>query len=248
MTLTRLAPAALLASVALFAAAPAFAFFGTTTVNPSGKVASEKREAREFTGISVSFPGTVVVRQGEPASVSVEADDNLLPEIETAVESGTLKIRFKRSLSISGRATLRLLVVAPAIRSLAVAGSGDILSEALKAESLDVNVSGSGDVRVAKLEVGALNTSIAGSGDVRVAGKAASVTVSIAGSGDVKAERLEAARAKVSITGSGDVTLWVRDSLDVATIGSGDVRYLGDPAVKKSAIGSGSVKRLGPAP
>jgi hypothetical protein len=42
--------------------------------------------------------------------------------------------------------------------------------------------------------------------------------------------------------------LWVRDSLDVATIGSGDVRYLGDPAVKKSAIGSGSVKRLGPAP
>ena len=247
MTAIRLVPAALLACLALLAPASAFALFGTT-LQPSGKVVTETREARDFTGVSVSLPGTVVVRQGTPASVSVEADDNLIPEIETAVERGTLKIRFKRSLSISGRATLRLLVVAPAIRSLAVAGSGDILSEALSAESLDVNVSGSGDVKVAKLEVGALSTSFAGSGDVRVAGKAASVTVTIAGSGDVKAERLETSRAKVSITGSGDVTLWVRDSLDVSTIGSGDVRYHGDPAVTKSSIGSGTVKRLGPAP
>ncbi len=247
MTAYRLVPAALLASMALLAPEAAFAFFGTT-LQPSGKVVSESREAKGFTGIYVSLPGTVVVRQGEPASVSVEADDNLLPEIETTVESGMLKIRFKRSLSLSGRPTLRLLVVAPAIRSLAVAGSGDILSETLSAESLDVSVSGSGDVRVAKLEAGALSTSIAGSGDVRVAGKAANVTVNIAGSGDVRAERLETSRARVSITGSGDVTLWVRDSLDVSTIGSGDVRYHGDPAVKKSSIGSGTVKRLGPAP
>jgi hypothetical protein len=247
MTLHRLALAALAATLSLVAAGPASAFFGTT-VTPSGKVVTEARDAKGFSGVSLAIPGTLVVRQGEPASVSVEADDNLLPEIETVVERGVLKARFKRSLSISGRATIRLLVVAPKVDSLAVSGSGDILSEAIRSEALDISVAGSGDVRIAKLEAASLKVSISGSGDVKAAGKVESVSANIAGSGDVEAARLEARRAKVSIAGSGDVSLWVSESLDVSTVGSGDVRYHGDPAVKKSTIGSGSVRRLGPAP
>jgi hypothetical protein len=236
-----------LATLCLLAAGPAPAFFDTTVV-PSGKVATESREARGFTGVSVSVPATVVVRQGEPASVSVEADDNLLPEIETVVEASTLKIRFKRGLDIRGRATMRVLVVGPVIEALSVAGSGDILAESLRAKSFAISVSGSGDVRIARLEADSLKASIAGSGDIKVAGKVTTVSASIAGSGDLEASRLEAARAKVSIAGSGDVAIWARETLDVSTVGSGDVRYLGDPVVKKSTIGSGSVKRLGPAP
>jgi hypothetical protein len=247
VTPARLVPAALLATLSLLAAGAAFALFSTKIV-PSGKIATESREARAFTGVAVSIPATVVVRQGEPASVSVEADDNLLPEIETVVEGGTLKIRFKRSLDVPGRATLRVLVVSPTIEALSVAGSGDILAEALRSKSLDISVAGSGDVRIARLEAESLKASISGSGDVKVAGKVEAVSVSIAGSGDIEASRLESARAKVSIAGSGDVALWVRDSLDVSSVGSGDVRYLGNPVVKSSAVGSGSVTRAGPAP
>lgn len=247
MTPARLVPPALLAALSLLAAGEAFALFSTKIV-PSGKVATESREARGFTGVAVSIPATVVVRQGEPAAVSVEADDNLLPEVQTVVEGGILKVRFKRSLDIPGRATLRVLVVGPTIESLSVAGSGDILAEALRSKSLAISVAGSGDVRIAKLEADSLKVSIAGSGDVKVAGKVATVSVSIAGSGDLEASRLEAARAKVSIAGSGDAALWVREALEVSSVGSGDVRYLGDPVVKSSAVGSGSVTRLGPAP
>ena len=247
MTPARLFPAVLLATISLLAAGEALALFSTKIV-PSGKVATESREARGFTGVAVSIPATVVLRQGEPASVSVEADDNLLPEVETLVEGGTLKIRFKRSLDIPGRATLRVLVVSPTIEAVSVAGSGDVLAEALRSKSLAISVAGSGDVRIAKLEAESLKASISGSGDVKVAGKVTTVTANIAGSGDIEAARLESARAKVSIAGSGDVTLWVRESLDVSTVGSGDVRYLGDPVVKSSAIGSGSVTRVGPAP
>lgn len=247
MILRRLAPAALAAALSLLAAGPACAFFGTT-ITPSGTVVTESRDAKGFSGIGLSVPGALVVRQGEPASVSLEADDNLLPEIETVVERGVLKVRFKRSVSISGRSTIRLLVVTPKVESLSVSGSGDVLAEAIRSEALDISVAGSGDVRIAKLEATTLKVSISGSGDVKAAGKAGSVSVSIAGSGDVEAARLEAQRAKVSIAGSGDVSLWVSESLDVSSVGSGDVRYHGDPTVKKSTIGSGSVRRLGPAP
>jgi len=247
MNLRLLAPAAVAATFSLAAAVPALAFFGTT-ITPSGKVVTEAREAKGFSGVSLAVPGALVVRQGEPAAVSLEADDNLLPEIETVVERGVLKVRYKRSVSLSGRSTIRLLVTAPRIEALSVAGSGDILSESIRSDALDISVAGSGDVRIAKLEASSLKVSISGSGDVKAAGKAESVSVSIAGSGDVGAGRLEARRAKVSIAGSGDVSLWVSESLDVSSVGSGDVRYHGDPAVKKSSIGSGSVRRLGPAP
>jgi len=238
--------AAAAASLAL-AAGPARALWDVK-VSPSGKVATESRPAKGFSGIAMGIPGTLVVRQGEPAAVAIEADDNLLPEIETVVEQGVLKIRFKRKLDVSGRATIRLLVTNPVIDSLAVSGSGDVLSEAIRSGALDLAVSGSGDVRIAKVDAQSLKISIAGSGDVRVAGQAAEVTAKIAGSGDVEASKLESKRAKVSIAGSGDVSLWVKESLEVSIAGSGDVRYYGDPAVARKVAGSGSVTRRGPAP
>lgn len=239
--------AALSACLVLPAAGTANALFGTT-IAPSGKVVTESRSVGAYTGLAVSIPGTIVVRQAEAAPVTIEADDNLMPEIETVVESGVLRIRFKRDVSTSGRATIRVLVANPTFASLSLSGSGDILSEAIKADALRISVAGSGDVKIAKVEAGSLKVSVAGSGDVRIAGRADDVSVSIAGSGDVEAERLQGRRVKASISGSGDVSAWAVESLSVSAVGSGDVRYYGDPTVKKSMVGSGSVKRLGAAP
>ncbi|MDH5265248.1 MAG: DUF2807 domain-containing protein [Betaproteobacteria bacterium] len=235
-------------SLALAAAPSAFALADWTPVVASGKVASESRPVGDFTGIALSLPGKVEVVQGSPASVTVEADDNLLPEIETVVEASRLRIRFHRNLSVMGRSTLRVKVTAPNIESLAVAGSGDISAGKIAGAALSISVGGSGDVSVADVQVEALRVAIAGSGDVKAAGRATDLAAKIAGSGDLGAGRLEAKRATVSVAGSGDATLWARESLEVSVAGSGDVRYHGDPVVKKSVAGSGTVKRLGPAP
>ena len=235
-------------ALALAAAPSAFAQAAWTPVVGSGKVASESRPVAAFTGIALSLPGTVEVVQGSPASVTVEADDNLLPEIETVVEDGKLRIRFRRDLNVSGKPTLRVKVTGPRIESLAVAGSGDISAGRIAGPALSLSVGGSGDVSVADVQVDALRVAIAGSGDVKAAGRAADLSAKISGSGDLGAGRLDAKRATVSVAGSGDATLWARDSLEVSIAGSGDVRYHGDPVVRKSVAGSGSVKRLGPAP
>lgn len=239
--------AAFVAALCLFSSSLALALAGTP-VAPSGKIATESRDARDFTGVALAIPGTAVIRQGAPASVAIEADDNLLPEIETVVERGVLKIRFKRPLKLGGRATIRLLVTGPAIESLAVAGSGDILAESIKARALDISVAGSGDVKIARLEAGSLKASVAGSGNIKAGGKVEDFSASIAGSGDIGTGPLECRRAKVSIAGSGNVAVRARESLDVSTTGSGDVSYYGDPAITKRVIGSGALKRLGSAP
>ncbi len=237
-----------LAATCLFVAAPAFAFWGPS-ITPSGKVVTESRPVTAFTGVAMSLPGTLVLKQGPAESVSLEADDNLLPEIETVVEGGRLRLRFRdHKTSFRGHATIRVLVTAPKIDSISVAGSGDALAESLQSDHLDLAVAGSGNLRIARVDTSRLKATIAGSGDVRLAGKASEVSVKIAGSGDLDAGRLESRQATVSVAGSGNAVLWARETLTVSVAGSGDIRYYGDPAITRSVLGSGSLKRLGAAP
>jgi hypothetical protein len=225
MTLRAASTALLVFSLAT-AAAGALA----ATLTGSGRAATEDRAVAGFTGIALSIPGRVEVVQGATEGIRVTADDNVLPEIESGVEGGILKLRFRQRFTSVNNARIHVIVNAKTLESLAVAGSGDIHAPALTAPRLAINVAGSGGVKV------------------KVAGRVEALDVSIAGSGDLDAGKLDTQRAKVSIAGSGDAVVWARQALTVSVVGSGDIRYYGDPAVEKHVVGSGSVRRLGAAP
>ncbi len=217
-------------------------------VSGSGTLKSESRKLPAFTGIALSLPGEVEIQQGDSDGVSVESDDNLLPQIETVVDNGRLELR-----SASRRATLKatrlkFIVTVRSLSSLEVSGSGDMRATALKTAKLKVSIHGSGDIRIGALEADALELSIAGSGDFEAAGRATRVHASIAGSGDIMMGKLEAKEVKVSIAGSGDASVWATETLAVSVAGSGDLLYYGDPKLKRSIVGAGSVTRLGARP
>ena len=209
----------------------------------------ENRPVAGFSAIELAAPIKVELIQADTESLVLEGDEEVLANLETVVERGTLRIRTKSRFNLNWyRKTARATLSAKNVEALAISGSGDIDAKVLRSPALRVTVSGSGDVRIGQLDSNSLVVAVSGSGDVSVAGKANGVATSIAGSGDVKAAKLETRTAKVSIAGSGDATLWAKDSLVVSIVGSGDVRYYGDPSVSKSVIGSGSVRRLGPTP
>lgn len=221
-TLSSIAAAA--AAFLVAAASPAAA----ETLSGSGTTATQAREAKGFNAVELAIPGKMEIVQGDKEGVTITADDNLLPQIETYVEGEALRIRFRKGLNVRTQTPIRVLLHVKALRAISLAGSADVLAPSLTARDLAVRISGSGDVQLG--------------------GKADSLEVKISGSGDVKAGKLEAQSAKVSIAGSGGVTLWAKQSLEVSVAGSGDVRYYGDPTVAKKIAGSGSVRRAGAAP
>lgn len=213
----------------------------------TGSLAADIQETRNvsgFTGIALSAPVNVDVVQGDSDGLVLEGDPEYIARIETVVERGTLRIRYTSRDRVWNMANIRAHVHMKTVEGLAIAGSGDISAQSLRAKDLRVSISGSGDVRIGDLAVDHLSTSISGSGSLTVAGKAGWTETSIAGSGDLKAAKLESQVAHVSIAGSGDATLWAKDQLEVSILGSGDVRYYGGAELKKSVMGSGSVKRL----
>ena len=227
------------------------------SVQGSGNSATELRTLDTFEAVALSGAMDLVVRQGAQQSVQVQADDNLLPLLETVVEPGrngsTLKVRWKREGVFSGwgsgsngiqtRSKVLITVVVPKLSALAVAGSGDVRLETFNTPSLQLSMSGSGDARLNDLTTEELGVRISGSGDVSGKGSATRVKISIAGSGDVRLIEMRADDVSVSIAGSGDAAVFAQKALSVSIAGSGDVTYAGDAQVKSSVAGSGRVRR-----
>lgn len=226
---------------ALLLAAPVLA----ETVRGNGAIRTQARPATGFTGIALSVPARVEIRQGSTEGITIEADENLLPLIETVVKRGSLEIRpVRKNLDIESH-SIKIVVQARQLEELAIGGSGSMVADTLKAGQLEMKIGGSGNVDIHRLDADRLNVAIGGSGNVKLAGTAKRVSVAIGGSGDLDASSLIADQAEVSLAGSGDAALAVRSSLQATVAGSGSIRYSGDPSVTKTIVGSGQIKRVG---
>ena len=247
-TLIAIPLVAVLGTFSMTAQAWDWGFGWGKNVSGSGNIKTETRNVSGFTSIALNLPATVELRQGTTEGLTIESDDNLLPLIETVVESGSLKLRPMEKNTHLKTKTMKLIVNFKTIDTLAVAGSGDFVASSLKTASLKASIAGSGDVRIKSLTTDYLKISIAGSGDFTAGGKATVLEASIAGSGDIRADKLEAKNVKVSVAGSGDAAVWATETLKVSVAGSGDVKYYGDAQLTKSIAGSGSATRMGAAP
>lgn len=223
----------------------AWDFFSGKTVAGSGHVVKEQRTLAPFHKVSVDLPTVVELVQGDTEDVQIEADDNLLPLIETQVINGQLRIQVAKGFNFPRPSKIRLTVNARQVDSLAVRGSADLSVAHLQASKLESSIAGSGHITIRDLHSRDLSVSIAGSGNFEAQGTAATMDVSIAGSGDVRTPLLSTQKTSVSIAGSGDATVWVRQALSVSIAGSGGVRYYGEGILQESSItGSGRVRQI----
>ncbi|MES2898748.1 MAG: head GIN domain-containing protein [Pseudomonadota bacterium] len=218
-------------------------------VQGSGNIKKVSRELAHFTGVGLSLPATVELRIGNTESITIETDDNLLPLIDTVIENGVLKVRpAKKNMNLQTR-TMKIVIQARTIDSIALGGSGSIESDALRGANMEFVLGGSGSISVKGVDAESVKITVGGSGNFKSgSGVIDRLAVSIGGSGDVDAGQLKAREASVSVAGSGEATVWASDTLSMRVAGSGDVNYYGDPKLSKSVAGSGSAKRLGAAP
>jgi hypothetical protein len=205
----------------------------------SGDVTTETREVDEFTGIALEGEGRVEIEVGDSTSLTIEAEDNLLPLLTSEVSGGVLVLGTTREVDPTEEIVYH--VISTGVERLQVSGSGQIDSPVVGGEAVAIGVSGSGEVRVDDATANDIQVDISGSGFVEISGEADTLEVTISGSGSLDAEALTVMTADVTIPGSGDVVVDVVDHLEVDVSGSGTVEYLGSPEVDSNISGSGSV-------
>jgi hypothetical protein len=209
----------------------------------SGKEVAVARQTAAFSTLRLDSSIDVVARQGATPSVTVHADDNIEPMVETTVDGDALVVRLKRGASFRTNHKVFVDVVFTTLTGARQHGSGDLHIDKLSGPKFESRIDGSGDLHIDDARVGAFAVDVAGSGDVVLAGTADEARFGVAGSGDIHARNFAARKVSVSISGSGDAQVNATESIDARVAGSGDIRYAGRPHdVSRHVSGSGSVE------
>lgn len=199
----------------------------TTVIEGSGKIITETRDVQNFDQILLNGQGNLNIEQGATESLTIKADDNLMPLIRTEVSRSQLVIDFniKPSEAVKPSEAIEYTLTVKDIRALELNGAGNITSG-----SID------GDI---------LSVSLDGAGNITLAGQLASQVITINGSGSYNGGDLDSQSAIVTIDGAGNATVWAHDNLDAKISGLGNIAYYGSPTVTQSIDGVGTVTGLG---
>jgi predicted small secreted protein len=190
-------------------------------VKGSGKRVTQKRDVGPFTAITTDGAFDIeVVCQKDPG-LEVEADDNLLPLIETNVSGNTLHLRPTRNYSAEDPPKIK--ITAPNIEAFSANGAGKIQITGVNNDKLQISLNGA--------------PTFTASGTTKMIG------VDTNGAAKVDTHNLRAAHAVVDSKGVSKVDLGVSDQLDVTVSGPSHVTYKGDPVVNKTVHGPGKVEK-----
>ncbi len=213
-------------------------------IRGNGNVRTETRSPGSFKSVSSHGSFDVFVSSGEQA-VRIEAEENLLPYIETYIEGYTLHVGTKDNYWLRPGRKVKIFVSSPDYESIRSYGSGDIIGESkiTNSSKLELGVNGSANIKM-DVDAPGINTETNGSGDIFLKGETKSFEGEIHGSGNIKALDLRSDDATIKIYGSGDADVFVDGKLDVHVAGSGDVHYRGNAQVSSSVAGSGRVKKV----
>ncbi|HKN46054.1 MAG TPA: DUF2807 domain-containing protein, partial [Propionibacteriaceae bacterium] len=159
----RLRPAIALLAVVLLVSA-------CSATKGSGQVVTETREVSGFTKVELSGSAELTIEKTGTESLSISAEDNLLPQLTSDVAGDTLILGTKPNTSI--------LPTKPITYSVTVK------------DLTGIAVSGSGSVRVSNLMTNSLTTKISGSGTITASGAVNDQDVDISGSGHYQAEQM----------------------------------------------------------
>ncbi len=213
------------------------------------KVSAQTEQIRSVSGFSSLASGgpfNVHVKIDGTESLKISANPDVIDQIQTTVENGKLKIKFKNEhyWNHENMGTINIYVTAKSLSGVANAGSGNIDIEGMvSGDDVSLAVSGSGSI-MSSVKSGNLHASIAGSGSIHLNGTANQTKVSIAGSGQMKGKDFKTESATVSITGSGSVYLAADKDISAHIIGSGNVVYSGNASISDSkTIGSGRISK-----
>lgn len=189
----------------------------------SGVIQTESREVSGFQAISLNSQGKVTVRQSGKESLTISAEDNLLPHLVSRVSNGTLVLDTESGINLRPTKPIEYMVEVISLENLRISGVGNLECTDLNSPKLSVLLSGVG------------NLTIQGSVDV--------LDLKVSGVGSFKGSELQTKKATVKNSGVGNAVVNVSDQLDATVSGVGTIEFLGNPSVNQSVSGIGRIRK-----
>ena len=189
-------------------------------VTGSGRIVRQNRAIDDFRAVELMGFSNAVIQLGAQPSLTIEADDNLLPYFTSNIERGVLRLDTRGSLR--ARTTPRIFITVPNLEAVTTMGSGNVAINGVANQRLTLVTRGSGNIRAT--------------------GRTGNLTATVQGSGNGDVRGVAAGRANVAVHGSGNAWVSTSGAVSASAFGSGNVYVLGRPSsLQVSEAGSGRV-------
>ncbi|WP_414545782.1 GIN domain-containing protein [Nostoc sp. CCY0012] len=189
----------------------------------SGIAKTESREVSGFSSISSKSVGKVTIQQTGKESLTITADDNILPLLESRVAEKVLYLTIMKDTHMNPIKPIEFVVEVKSLESL--------------------NIDGVGSVEVTDIQGKQLSISLDGVGSMTIAGSVDVLELDLSGVGSFQGENFQTKQATVRNSGVGSAVVNVSEQLDATVSGVGSIEYIGSPQVRESGRGVGSVKK-----
>ncbi len=198
--------------------------YGYTQSN--GQTITRSLSIGSFEEIKCYGTASVLFTQGQTCAVEVKGTENEIANKEVKVENGTLVIRNKKQ-NQRGSDHFEVIVTAPSLTSLTVAGVCSFVSETITTPSLDVDIEGVATIKMGRVQcddthfnvsgVSTLTADVSGKKLKLVSGGMSRVDLSFKG-----------AQATINNSGVGSVKLHADcDTLTAQNSGTASVKLIG---------------------
>jgi hypothetical protein len=212
-------------------------------IDGNGKLQTEEREIADFSRIEFSGNGDLDIQISETSSLSISAEENLLPYLRTVVEGDTLRISTEDNVSLDPNTRITYSISSTSLNAVSMSGMGNITIGTLETESLRVELSGAGNITITDLQAEAFYLQLSGTGLVTINGTATEQSIELSGAGNYEASNFATETTRVSLSGLGNTNLRVSESLEGSMSGLGNLSYFGSPRVTVDRSGLGNISQ-----
>lgn len=205
----------------------------TERIAPSGDIETRVEDASGFTRVSASVSFQIELSQAEEFSITVSADNNLMPLVEVEERGGTLHLGLKDPVNIQGNATLRAVITLPTFEGLDLSGATRAtLSGFREPAGVEILASGASSVS-GELSAGSVTVDLSGASTVSLEGFAFTGDLQASGASRLELIDFELTTASVDVSGASSAEVTVRGEITAAKAsGASRILYRGDPTIK----------------
>ena len=155
-------------------------------------------------------------------SIVIEADDDVIYTVRTALEGDTLAISLKNKTESKSKITVTIHM--PELTALDLTGATTANVTGVKADELKIDATGAAKVKIN--------------------GEAKTLKVKAVGASSVDAENLKTEKAEVESVGASSITVAASEELKADATGASSVIYIGDPKqLKQNASDVSTIRK-----
>jgi len=219
-----------------------FILFSVTTT--TAQDTSKEIPVEGFTRVYINIACEIDLTQAEETKLVIEAEEQLLEEIDVEVSNGTLRITSDRKSWKRHKDDVEISLTVKDIESFQVAAAVNIhANKKIVADKLSILVGGVANINM-ELECNKLMADISGVANIDIRGKAPLAVWKVSGTATLDAKDFITEATRFDFSGVGKGEVHATKILKASVSGLGLIEYSGNPpSLTTNVSGLGKIKQ-----